>query len=276
MKTISFINMKGGVGKTTLCINIAYTLAKEFNKKVLIVDIDPQFNATQSLYTKFKNYKDYETIQKMGKTIDYILQKSQGGVTNKPKEFSTSEVIYNMYNASDSDGRLDLIPGDLEIVTFESSQRGSEKKLTSFLNKEVKNKLDYDYIFIDTPATYSIYSQSALLASDCYVVPISPDAFSALGYSLLNRVMSKDILLEEKEIFELGIIFTLFREDLVGRNDVVKSFYGSEVFDEKIYERERIRTGRMETYMSDMDITRDNIVALTQEFIKRMEGMKNG
>ena len=58
-KIISFINMKGGVGKTTLCINIAYTLAAHFNKKVLLVDIDPQFNATQSLFTKFKNLEDY-------------------------------------------------------------------------------------------------------------------------------------------------------------------------------------------------------------------------
>ncbi|ECP0926862.1 ParA family protein, partial [Listeria monocytogenes] len=78
---VSFINMKGGVGKTTLTINIAYTLAKEFKKNVLLIDMDPQFNATQSLMTKFKSLKDYEDLRNSGKTINYILQPPRGGVT---------------------------------------------------------------------------------------------------------------------------------------------------------------------------------------------------
>ena len=61
-KVISFINMKGGVGKTTLTINIAYTLVEKFHRRVLVIDMDPQFNATQALMTKFKSIEAYQRL----------------------------------------------------------------------------------------------------------------------------------------------------------------------------------------------------------------------
>lgn len=127
---VSFINMKGGVGKTTLCINIGYTLAFHFNKKVLIIDMDPQFNATQALMEKFKSTQYYEDIQKENKTISYVLNHSFGGVTSKVSELSVHDIIEKLENQ-----QLHLIPGDLAIIDFESSRRGSEKILKEYIEK---------------------------------------------------------------------------------------------------------------------------------------------
>lgn len=271
-KIISFINMKGGVGKTTLCINIAYTLVKHFNKKVLIVDIDPQFNATQSLFTKFKNFTEYEKIQKKHKTINYVLQPNIGGIAQPPANFSMGELILNL--SSEEDGKLDLLPGDLEIVSFESSRRGSERILADFLKEQLpKEGFNYDYILIDTPATYSIYSQSALIASDFYVVPISPDVFAGLGYSLLQRVMSDDIALKGKEIKQLGIVFTLFKEGMTGREAIKKDFSENKTFANVLHENERIKTGKMETFIYDMKRTQNDIINITQEFVELVTKM---
>lgn len=271
-KIISFINMKGGVGKTTLCINIAYTLVKHFNKKVLIVDIDPQFNATQSLFTKFKNFTEYEKIQKKHKTINYVLQPNIGGIAQPPANFSMDELILNLL--SEEDAKLDLLPGDLEIVSFESSRRGSERILADFLKEQLpKEGFNYDYILIDTPATYSIYSQSALIASDFYVVPISPDVFAGLGYSLLQRVMSDDIALKGKEIKQLGIVFTLFKEGMTGREAIKKDFSGNKTFTSVLHENERIKTGKMETFIYDMKRTKNDIINITQEFVELVTKM---
>ncbi len=267
---VSFINMKGGVGKTTLCINIAYTLTKHFKKKVLIVDIDPQFNATQSLFTKFKSFDEYEELQKKHKTINYILQPPSGGIAHAPAEYKTKDLIQNLLISGD--GKLDLIAGDLEIVSFEASRRGSERILSDFLIEQLsKDGFQYDYILIDTPATYSIYSQSALIASDYYVVPISPDVFAGLGYSLLKRVMSDDIALKGKKISQLGVIFTLYKEGRVGRQSIVNDFEAEGIFSNTLHENERIKTGKIQTFIYDMKGTQDDIINITNEFIEKID-----
>ena len=66
---ITITSGKGGVGKTTLTINIAYTLAMHFKKSVLVIDMDPQFNATQALMTKFKSIDEYQKLREKNKTI---------------------------------------------------------------------------------------------------------------------------------------------------------------------------------------------------------------
>ncbi|EAD0080787.1 hypothetical protein NB59_14810 [Listeria monocytogenes] len=271
---VSFINMKGGVGKTTLTINIAYTLAKEFKKNVLLIDMDPQFNATQSLMTKFKSLKDYEDLRNRGKTINYILQPPRGGVTGGIF-FSNEDLILNLYEdpkfSELNQGALDLIAGDLGITTFESSRRGSEKILKEYI-KEIEGKYrnKYDFILIDTPATYSIYSQSSLISSDFYVVPISPDTFSALGFSLLHRAMKDDLTLKDTQPDMLGIIFTLTK-DKVGRNKIKDEFEDEPTFSETLKESEWIRTGNMSSFMLDMASTRGNIIALVTEFLNKID-----
>ncbi|EGP4907479.1 TPA: AAA family ATPase [Enterococcus faecium] len=273
---ISFINMKGGVGKTTLTINVAYTLAKHFGKNVLLIDMDPQFNATQSLMTKFKSLDEYERLRNSGKTINYVLQPPTGGIFSEIK-YTTDDLILHLFPKDESNkGNLDLIAGDLGITTFESSRRGSEKILKEYIKKINDEYVrEYDYILIDTPATYSIYSQSSLISSDYYVVPISPDTFSALGFSLLHKAMKDDLTLSDDQPEILGIIFTLTK-DMARRNKIKEEFEDEPSFSSSLKENEWIRTGNMSSFMLDMATTEHNIIEIVDEFIKKIEEKRVG
>lgn len=272
-KCISFINMKGGVGKTTTAINIADTLVRGLNKNVLIIDMDPQFNATQALFTKYKTIEDYETIQKQSKTIANVVMgpPPRSGVAQEVRVYTHRDIILKLHTNStfDSNASLYIIPGDLELIDYESSRRGAEKILSSYIKDQIIPNYNLDYILIDTPATYSIYSQAALLASQHYVVPIAPDVFSTLGYSLLHRVMSKDYALTGHNISNLGILFTLYKERQ-GRKAIQESFEGDPTFNSVITEFERIRTGKVDSFMYDMGSTKDEITNLCEEFIERI------
>lgn len=266
---ISSINMKGGVGKTTTTINIADTLVREFEKNVLVVDMDPQFNATQALFTKYKTINIYEELRKEGKTIANIISNSSGsGVTQETKTFSHQDLVTELYTHQ-TGNKLYIIPGDLELIAYESSRRGSEKIISSFFRKNIYENYDLDYILIDTPATYSIYSQASLLASKYYIVPIAPDVFSTLGYSLLHKIMAKDLTLEDHDLENLGIIFTLVKEDKQRRTAIQESFRDKPQFGTKLTEYELIRTGKLETLMYDMDFSRDEIIHLCDELIRK-------
>lgn len=280
-KVISFINMKGGVGKTTLTINIAYTLVKEFHKRVLVIDMDPQFNATQALMTKFRSIDFYQKLLKTGPTIANLLIDSNNSmVKNNNEEPTIKNSVQHLF--SNEDEKFDLIPGDLSLTEFETTARGAEKRLKKLIAKpSVLN--NYDFILIDTPATYSVYSQASLLASDYYIVPIAPDVFSALGYDLLQKALKRDLVLEDHKLINLGIIFTLTskskdeREKVtknVKRNNIQESFEKEERFNNTLYEHERIRTGKLENFIYDMTSTKDNIVEITNELLQKLGEVK--
>lgn len=274
-KVISFINMKGGVGKTTLTINIAYTLVKEFYKRVLVIDMDPQFNSTQALMTKFKSIEFYQDLLKTGPTIANLLMgKNNSLVENNENETTIEKSIQHL--CSDKGGKLDLVPGDLSLTEFETTARGAEKKLRKLITKP-KIFNNYDFILIDTPATYSVYSQASLLASNYYIVPIAPDVFSTLGYELLQRALKKDLVLEDHDLKNLGIIFTLTNRTIdhkvvkkVKRNNIQESFKQEERFDNTLYENENIRTGKLNRFIYDMSSTKDNIIKITNELLKKL------
>lgn len=263
-KVISFLNMKGGVGKTTLCINVAYTLANHFEKKVLIIDMDPQFNATQALMQKFRSDKYYESLRKEQKTISYILGNHYGGVVEKQDKLSSNDIIDTLNNEN-----LHLIPGDLAIIDFESSKRGSERILKDYIDNNGLQD-DYEYILIDSPPTYSVFSISSLIASDYFLVPIAPDVFSVLGYELLARIMSNDLALKGSNIKELGIVFTMVK-DRPGQISIMEQFDGYYTFDSYVKDFERIRTGKLESFILDMQTSKEDIISITDEIITRCE-----
>ncbi|TOY85852.1 ParA family protein [Levilactobacillus brevis] len=212
-KVISFINMKGGVGKTTLCREIGYTLNKEFKKSILFIDIDPQANLTQSLFEKynllpqdlFNDLKSDEQkeIKICNQSINVLLS---GGQVTPEKD----DLIAHL---EENNPKLDLIPGDLKTVFLERNNTGSiaENSLDKFIAKK-RVAEDYDFIFIDCPPTYSFYTTAAFNASDYYIVPVGIDPYSVLGIDLLEQVVFsiKDNnwrAFETKHLENMGIIF---------------------------------------------------------------------
>ncbi|MGV9050724.1 ParA family protein [Lactococcus lactis] len=208
---ISFLNMKGGVGKTTLCKEVAYYLWKVLGKKVLLVDVDPQANLTQSFFKKYRIRHSYESqssdnnqYKECTATINNVFQPKLSTVD----EVQLEEVVYEL------DTNFSIIPGDLNTVFLERSGGGSESEnaLKNFIEDHYLTE-SYDYILMDCPPTYSFYTTSALLASDYYFSPIHPDSYSILGIDLLYQVVERLKKIHRdrfrlRELNHLGVIFT--------------------------------------------------------------------
>ncbi|TYQ14842.1 UNVERIFIED_CONTAM: chromosome partitioning protein [Acetivibrio alkalicellulosi] len=197
MYTISFINYKGGVGKTTLTANVAAELAFR-GKKVLLVDLDPQTNLTLS----FIDLEKWQKLDKESKTIkhwydqflDADLDESLSNlivtpnkVNNKLKKMSCTGYVHLISS------HLELINLDMELATryggnSERTIRSSFLRLFSRLKKGLEAvQADYDLVLIDCPPNFNIVTQNAIIASDMYLVPAKADFLSTLGIDQLVR-----------------------------------------------------------------------------------------
>jgi len=204
-KVISFINMKGGVGKTTLCIGIGDYLASYCDKKILFIDLDPQFNTTQSLVNEFdleeEYLNDYSNATN-SKTVKRLFE-TQTTLAKKVKLPDPEEIIVNL------DKNMDLVPGTIDLILVESDKDGTKaKKVKSFIQKNNLRDL-YDFIFIDCPATISVYTNAALIASDYYLVPNRIDRYSILGIKLLKEAIDRIDDNESIGIKPVGIVYTM-------------------------------------------------------------------
>jgi chromosome partitioning protein len=207
MHVISFVNMKGGVGKTTLAVNVADALNRRHDRRVLIVDIDPQFNATQCLYTG----EEYLDLRKDGgQTIADIFtdtSKHTIDAIGGPQEIkppSLSEITPWSYREG-----LDIIPGNLEIYKMDMGHgQGRELRLKRYLKQKTISD-NYDYTIIDTPPTPSHYMNAALLASQHYLVPVKPEPLSRVGIDLLRDVVGRISENHAHEIECLGAVITM-------------------------------------------------------------------
>jgi chromosome partitioning protein len=276
---ISFLNMKGGVCKTTLCKEMAVFLSAKKNRSILVIDIDPQSNCTQSFFERH-NVLEIEEGEVLTEkislpSIENIFSKSKGGL----RELKLEDVILELNDS------LHIIPGDLDTVFMEreTGTGSSEQKLFNFIDQfSLQEK--YDYIFIDCPPTYSFYTVSALLSSNYYLVPLKPDVYSLLGLDLLERVVSElqssyRANFNSKPIKNLGTIFTMVPKN-PSKGTIRNILQIKETFEDKnVYffrndfpKAEKISTGKLSTFIIDRE---DNellgkLTAICEEFEERM------
>jgi chromosome partitioning protein len=218
MQVISFMNMKGGVGKTTLAVNVSYALAYFHKKNVLIVDGDPQFNATQYLMST-KDYMHHLGDANKGTLKDIFVPHRPGSVntvsgTAKPvnkSKMSLAACTCSIFDGGQGRGKLDLVPSTLSLIEIETSKRGTEAKLKNYLHEKATG---YDYVIIDCSPTISIFTQAAILASDKYLVPIKPDPLSVIGLPLLERWLEEYTEDVGIKVSSVGLVFTLVRGPL--------------------------------------------------------------
>lgn len=205
-KKVSFINMKGGVGKSTLAVNIAWHFAvmSEPRRKVLLIDLDPQFNASQYLLG-------------VDESEDVILKKNTPTIWNVFEQFTHSpglpsptpldpaSVIYSFKKFRDG-GRIDLIPSRLELAFSLRNPGGQKERLLEKVVSKVEE--DYDLIILDCAPTESFLTMAAYLASDYILVPVKPEYLSSIGVSLLVNSMEEFKRHHEDHTLELaGIVF---------------------------------------------------------------------
>lgn len=199
-KVVSFINMKGGVGKTTLCIGIGEYLAHYLNKRVLFIDLDPQFNTTQSLMNLFELEDEYMTNYSVkNKTVRRLFE-SPTTVSEMPKLPEKEDVIIDL------DYNISIIAGTINLIFDDNNKSTSASRRVKKFIEENALRNEYDYIFIDCPPTISLYTDSALIASDYYLVPVKVDRYSILGIKLLDQVIERLKFDETLNIKPLGIV----------------------------------------------------------------------
>ena len=211
--TIAMLNMKGGVAKTTLAVNIAGAFAKLHDLSILLIDLDPQYNATQYLvdldaHPEYVEGDEPTVLDVMCGEFETrsVLNGQKVGAKDAVNIDNLTRTLYNNPNGK---GKLDLIPSTLHLINAEGTGRGTEHNLQNFVSKMHEK---YSYIFIDCPPTYSVFLLSGFLASDYYLVPIKPDPLSTLGISLLERVLAAHSKTFNKSIEPNGVIFTMVRQ----------------------------------------------------------------
>lgn len=195
MKTISFVNYKGGVGKTTLLANIAAKLAHE-GKRILLLDLDPQGSLTFS----FMSVDEWQSKYSNTKTIKHWFNDK---LNERPTQLSNYIIkdlkINKDYTANEP---ISLIPSHLDLfsISMEIAEklRGENERSLSknkvaylFLLKNGLKELEekYDYVFIDCQPSFEIFTRNAIVASDYYFIPTKFDYLSTLGIdSLIGHI----------------------------------------------------------------------------------------
>ncbi|MBX3662615.1 MAG: AAA family ATPase [Burkholderiales bacterium] len=205
-KVISFINYKGGVGKTTTTFHIGCALAMfEPKKKVLLIDADPQTNLT-FLCCDFKSWEHRVKVNGSLETVysAYLDQKTS------PLE----DIIWKKPMARPELSNVDLVPSTIELLDIDLRLQSKTHAATtirevaqthldqrSILLNAIKEIADqYDYVLIDCPPNLYLATQNALYASDGYLVTLMPDHFSTVGVTFLDRKVRQ--LLKERNLAE--------------------------------------------------------------------------
>ena len=216
-KVISFINMKGGVGKTTTTIGTAMALSEKYKKRVLVIDLDPQTNATVMLIgeEKWKILDDY------GFTLNTLFQDEVDDTENFNLEDSIQKSVGNVKDVF----TVDLLPSSVKLMYLQDylANIGTRRDYSASPNDVFVNKLGplrykYDYILIDCPPQIGILTFNGLKFSDAYVIPTIPDFLSTYGLPQIKNRIDKFARNNRTNIKCLGIVLTKVQQTALHRD----------------------------------------------------------
>lgn len=211
-KIISFANQKGGVGKTTSAVNIAASLGI-LGYKTLLIDLDPQGNATSGV-----------------------------GISKKQLKCSINEVLtekVDIYSAiiNTPFEKLDVIPSNTSLagIDFDLYQAGEKQGVMKRILEPVKN--DYDYIIVDCPPSLSLLTLNSFVASDGVVIPMQCEFYALEGLSQLTVTINKVKRTQNPSINITGILITMYNSRLLLSLQVInelKKHYADRLFSTQI------------------------------------------
>lgn len=251
---ISTVNMKGGVGKTTLTVNLATCLAKNHQKRVLVVDLDSQISATLSVMPP----QEFSKVRRTRRTLSYLIDKIVRPQIRR--KYDTPDLIYSQICGISG---LELLAGDIELYDeylvskklHEEATSNSEKDFNQawddFEASLVRRILepvinDYDFIIMDCAPGYNLLTRSGIAASDYYLLPARPEPLSLVGVQLLEKRVArlkKNDKTDSEQLQKLqllGIVFILSGGGLFGRyykqviQRIQEDFEPNQIFDNQI------------------------------------------
>lgn len=294
---ISTVNMKGGVGKTTLTVNLATCLAKNHGKRVLVVDLDSQINATLSLMQP----QEFARLRREKRTLGQLIYKEIK--PNSRIKRTTPEVVKSEVCQIPS---LDLLPGDIDLYDeylvsellhnkasiekncdFSDVWNGFEEELIKSILAPVVNQ--YEFIFLDCAPGYNLLTRSGLVASDFYLLPARPEPLSIVGIKLLEgRIGKLKDSYGDDSLFKaqlLGIVFILSSGGLFDRyykqvmQRVTGDFNPTQIFDNRI--PMDMNVAKAVDYFMPAVLASPNssgskaFVKLAEEFLQKLEMAKS-
>jgi len=250
-KIIAISNQKGGVGKTTTTVNLAASLGA-LEKKVLLIDADPQANATSGLGIDVETVQ-YGTYQVLEHTI---AAKDTIQKTNSPN--------------------VDIIPAHIDLVAIEIELVDKEQREYMLKKALADVRDDYDYILIDCAPSLGLITVNSLVAADSVIIPIQCEYFALEGLGKLLNTIKSIQNIHNPELDIEGLLLTMFDSRLRLSNQVVeevRKHFSSMVFDTII--RRNTRLGEAPSYGESIiayDATSKgavNYLSLANEIIKK-------
>jgi chromosome partitioning protein len=213
MQIISVINQKGGVGKTTTVINLAAGLT-QLNKKILVIDLDPQGNATTGL-----------GLSNLDNSSDTIYD-----VLNGAREINETIKKTKLENLDIITSNVDL--SGLEVETANDSNRAFilKSKLTAYFNNY---RGFYDYVLIDCPPSLSLLTVMALVCSNSLLVPLQTEFFALEGLTQLMKTIERIKVSLNPDLKIRGILLTMYDKRNKLSSQVEKE--ARDYFNEKVY-----------------------------------------
>ncbi|MEO0981727.1 MAG: AAA family ATPase [Pseudomonadota bacterium] len=221
---VSVMNLKGGVGKTTLSAQLAGAMQAQSARRVLLIDFDPQYNLTQTFFSM----EDADASAAADRSVLSLFEKSRLHQSDAPSpaddwnRLSTepfaaapsTQIATPLFDASGPDGRLDLITGQFELskYAFAHDPDALEAVRQNFLQSIEYYRGGYDLILFDTNPNATFLTQCALEAADRVLTPMHADMYSLRGVRLLHRVIDQHTDREARP--QLSVLF-----NAVSRNE---------------------------------------------------------
>ena len=251
MNIIAFANQKGGVGKTTSAVNIAADLGV-LGKKTLLVDCDPQGNASSAVGADGNKSTLYDVM-----------------FSNVPAEDAIQSTKFK---------NLDVLPSDMNLAAADIALAEESKRETKLKEAFAPIKDRYDYIILDCPPSLSLITLNALTASDYVTVPMQCEYFALEGLSQLIFTIKQVRRLYNPELDLLGVILTMYDGRLnltVQVMEEVKKHFPGKVFKNSIPRNVRLSEAPSHSkpiyYYDKFSRGALNYMEVAREFIERVE-----